>query len=460
SLAAGVKARTSGVEADVTARLEGLAAGMNKRAESVEEDVDTRLGSLEADVKERTEAARESIQAVQAALAQTMDGMNAAMRAEMSGFAEKLTAGWKSEVDGASSARERLRAEMAELQAAVEDLNGRTHEDAEKKFMAFQEELLTDLRARSTQTQARFQAWQAEMEKRTAGFETDIAQRTTAAGASVQMLRDALHGDIEKAKKDASASLEKELGGVRELMETGTRKIRGEVDARLEQMNRDVAAGRKDLAAMFESSRAEIAAWEEGVKKHLAEAELANMGTLSSLSSRVEADKAALAKSIETVESRLADYQGDVDYRMKVLDEANRDVDALRASLSQTMDKMEAAVRTEMKGLTGALAAELGEGWKSEVAGAEAVRQQLTSSMGELQAELEVLKTRAYQDAEKKLSMFEEEFFADLRARSTMTQEKFQSWQAEMERRAAGFEAVVRERTASAEADVEERTAS
>jgi glycine cleavage system regulatory protein len=301
---------------------------------------------------------------------------------------------------------------MAGLQAAVEDLNARTHEDAEKKFMAFQEELLTDLRARSTQTQTKFQAWQAEMEKRTAGFEADIMQRTASAAESVQMLREVLRGDVEKAKKDASSSLEKDLGDVRELMETGTRKMRDEIEVRLGQMNREIEAGRTDLAAMFESSRAEIAAWEEGAKKHLADAERANVGTLSSLTSRVEADKAALAKSIETVESRLADYQGDVDYRMKVLDEANRDMDALRASLSQTMDKMGAAVRTEMKDLTDALSSELTTGWKSEVAGAEAVRRQLTSSMGELQAELEVLKTRAYQDAEKKLSMFEEEFFA------------------------------------------------
>src|SRR5208283_1233275 len=266
---------------------------------------------------------------------------------------------------------------------------------------------------------------------------------------------EALHGDIEKAKKDASTSLEKDLGDVRELMETGTRKMRDEIEARLEQMNREVEAGRTDLSAMFESSRAEIAAWEEGAKKHLADAELVNVGKLSSLSSRVEADKAVLAKSIETVESRLADYQGDVDYRMKVLDEANRDVDALRVSLSQTMDKMGAAVREEMKGLTEALASELTAGWKSEVAGAEAARQQLTSSMGKLQTDVEELKTRAYQDAEKKLSMFEEEFFADLRARSTMTQEKFQTWQAEMEKRAASFEADVKERTIAADEAVQ-----
>ncbi len=457
---AGVRERAAGFEAGVREHAASFEAELEARAAEVGADVNARVESLAAGVTARTEAARESVLALQNALGQMMDRMTAGMRVEMNGFAEKLTTGWKSEVEGASAARERLRVEMAELQAAVEDLRARAHADAEKKLAAFQEELLTDLRARSTLTQTKFQAWQAEMEKRTAGFEADITQRTAAAGDSVQTLRETLRGDIEKARKDASTSFEKDLGGVRELMETGTRKMHAQIEARLEEMSREVETGRRDLAELFESSRAEIAAWEEGAKKQLADAELGNAGRLSSLSSRIEADKAALAKSIETVESRLADYQGDVDYRMKVLDEANRDVDALRASLSQTADKMGAAVRAEMKGLTDQLAAELTNGWKSEVAGAEATRQQLQASMGELQAELEVLKKRAYQDAEKKLSMFEEEFFADLRARSTLTQEKFQSWQAEMEKRAAGFEAGVRERAASLEAVVKARAAS
>ena len=147
------------------------------------------------------------------------------------------------------------------------------------------------------------------------------------------------------------------------------------------------------------------------------------------LSARIQEDESAVAKSIQTIEMRLSDYQGDVDYRVKALEESNHDVDALRASLSQTMDKMAAGVRTEMK----AMSAELQAGWTAEIAGASAARDQLRAGMAELETGLADLKTRAYQDVEKKLSVFEDEFFADLRARSSAMQEKLQAWQAEME---------------------------
>ena len=48
---------------------------------------------------------------------------------------------------------------------------------------------------------------------------------------------------------------------------------------------------------------------------------------LTRVTSRIQADEAAFAKSIETFETRLADYQGDVDYRVKSLEEANQDID-------------------------------------------------------------------------------------------------------------------------------------
>jgi DNA repair exonuclease SbcCD ATPase subunit len=169
------------------------------------------------------------------------------------------------------------------------------------------------------------------------------------------------------------------------------------------------------------------------------------------LSSRIQADESSLARSMETIEQRISDYQGDVDYRVKALEEGNADVDALRASLSETMEKMAAGVRTEMKGI----GAELVAGWTAEIASAASAREQIHAGMAELETGLGALKTKAYQDVESKLSVFEDEFFADLRARSNAMQEKFQTWQAEMEKRALAFEADVKERMSTADESVQ-----
>ncbi len=59
----------------------------------------------------------------------------------------------------------------------------------------------------------------------------------------------------------------------------------------------------------------------------------------------------------------VSDYQGDIDYRVKSLEEANSDIDAMRASLNETMERMAAGVRAEMKSLGANLVAglELGD---------------------------------------------------------------------------------------------------
>jgi hypothetical protein len=169
------------------------------------------------------------------------------------------------------------------------------------------------------------------------------------------------------------------------------------------------------------------------------------------LQSRMQSDEAAVTKGMEAIESRLSDYQGDVDYRVKALEEANADVDSLRGSLGQTMERMAAEVRMEMK----AMGAELVAGWSSEIANATQAREQLRAGMADVESGLAELKNKAYQSVEKKLSVFEDEFFADLRARSVGIQEKFQTWQGEMDKRLGDFEADVKERISSADQSVQ-----
>ena len=74
--------------------------------------------------------------------------------------------------------------------------------------------------------------------------------------------------------------------------------------------------------------------------------------------------------------------------------------------------------------------------------------------MADLEAGLAGLKTRAYQDVEKKLAVFEDEFFADLRTRSTAMQEKLQAWQTEMEARTTSFETDVKDRISTADESI------
>jgi predicted nucleic acid-binding Zn-ribbon protein len=244
---------------------------------------------------------------------------------------------------------------------------------------------------------------------------------------------------LETARGEVINAVEEKVGALAAVLVDSDKKVKdfssyiARLEAREAQTEKERIAGLAQALDAFEADlrgRLSVAA---------RKGETLEDEVFTRLSSRIQANENTLAASIGTIELRLADYQGDVDYRVKVLEDAHHDMDALRSTLLQTMDKMAVSMRTEMQGIAEKHASELMSGWKSEVAGAEATREKLHASMGQLTAELEDLKARAYQDAEKQLSVFEEEFFADLRARSTLTQQKFQAWQAEMETRAEGF---------------------
>ncbi len=257
--------------------------------------------------------------------------------------------------------------------------------------------------------------------------------------------------ELAAARGEVLAGAEEKVASLSLALSESEKKVKdfsayiARLEAREEQTEKERLAGLGKALSSFEVDlRGKLAGAAQ-------KAETLEDEVFARLSARIQEDESAIARSVQTIEERLSDYQGDVDYRVKALEESNHDVDALRASLSQTMEKMAASVRTEMKGLS----AELIAGWTAEIAGASAAREQLRAGMAEMESGLAGLKTRAYQDVEKKLSVFEDEFFVDLRTRSTAMQEKLQAWQAEMEGRASAFETDVKERIAAADDSVQ-----
>jgi chromosome segregation ATPase len=161
----------------------------------------------------------------------------------------------------------------------------------------------------------------------------------------------------------------------------------------------------------------------------------------SRLAAKIKDDEAALARSIQAMETQLADYQGDMDYRVKSLEESGN-LDALRTSLEESIQKMAAGARSEMKQMAAGLVAD----WQAETAAATSARDELHAGLEEVHSGLKELKTRAYQDVEKGLSVFEDEFFADLRERAAQALDRYQGWQKDMEKRMDGFEAELKSR--------------
>ena len=310
------------VFARLSARIQSDESALAKGIETIE----LRLADYQGDVDYRVkslEDANNDVDALRAALTETMDKMAAGVRVEMKDTAAALVAGWKSEIAGAAAAREQLHAGMAEVEAGLASLKTRSYQDVEKKLSVFEDEFFADLRARSSGMQEKFQAWQAETEKRAADFEADVKGRIVSAEESVQGLREALRADVEKVRKDAANSVEKELAGVKDALEAGTRKMHREIETRLKELGVELDAGRKELAELFEASRAEFTVWEGRARQQLAEAELVIADRISSLS-------AEASSSIGNIRDAFAQQKEDL------IVSTNEERIALRKELAET----------------------------------------------------------------------------------------------------------------------------
>ena len=145
----------------------------------------------------------------------------------------------------------------------------------------------------------------------------------------------------------------------------------------------------------------------------------------------IERDETSLQKNMSDLSAAVSDHAADADYRLRRIEESGADIEALAGALKETAARASAAARDDMQ----AFAVELNASWREKVAAAEAERQRLSAGLAELAAGLGELKQKAYQDVSGKLQVYEDEFFADLRARGAALQERLGAWQAELDGR-------------------------
>jgi chromosome segregation ATPase len=317
----------------LSARIQEDEAAIAKSIQTIE----LRLSDYQGDVDYRIKTLEESgqdVDALRESLSQSMEKVAAGVRSQMKTMGAELVAGWTTEIAAASAAREQVRAGMAELEQGLSALKLQAYQDVSTKLSVFEDEFFTDLRERSTTMQERVKTWQADMEGRFTSFESDLKERITAADESLAGLREGMREETDKARKEASLAFEKELAGVKDALEAGTRRMRREIETGLKELSVEMDAGRKEIAELFEGSRSEVSAWEAKSRQQLSETEL-------SIAEKVAALSGEAAASIGAIRDGFAAQREDL------LVTTNEERTALRAELAQ-MGESIASFRAEL----------------------------------------------------------------------------------------------------------------
>ncbi len=229
-------------------------------------------------------------------------------------------------------------------------------------------------------------------------------------------------------------------------IDQGARKLEEEISTQFKSIADGLESGEKDLVELFGKTRSDVTVWQAEIAQKMKESLEQLESTREEIDRRiVSIDEAVVlhrsnaqkemessredvailkdnlvaeiegieAKTIETIEKRLEDYEGDAFYRFGKLEKVHTDIEALDQNLRQFMER----VSTRLKDDT------------DEVIG------QLRGDMALLEKGLSELKTKAYQDVSEKLRGFEDEFLADLSKRSQGMEQSLESWQRSVKER-------------------------
>jgi chromosome segregation ATPase len=348
--------------------------------------------------------------------------------------------------------RQSVEAAAAQALGAVEANARSLHEgvaDSERRVKDFSA-YLARLEARLEQTE---KERVAGLVKAADGLEADLKGKRALlmeeASRALETLRQQAGAEIERARKDSaeiSAELDSERQAAQERMEASLASLGTSAEAEVARHRQAVEGLAAELAsrrasfrgeldaeasALLSAAQGQLAAQEQMLRDAARRGETLEGEVFARLRETLQGDEAALVKSIEKMELRIQEYEGEVDYRFRTLEESGVDIGALEKSLRDSMAGAAAGVREDLKALSATLTTE----WKAEVAQVQEEKAAITQGMKELSQGLADLRARAYQDVSEKLRGFEEGFFADLRSRAEGMQVRIQGWQGEVDKR-------------------------
>ena len=388
------------VENRETDMLESVEKGQSEYRRAIEE----RFGRMEEFMTDMDTLAA----GLQSSQQQTLTDVRNAFTA----FDEEMTERRALEQARGEEEAARLRRDMTELEAALEELNLRARGSASETLRKFEDEFLADLRRRDDEIRGVMEeqrrSWEAEtnaMELRAAGerekaegrcvseLNQRFAELQSRASGEFEAFRDSLSGRIGKAEEDFSGFHE---GLSRRIAEAGERLNRFQAEFSADIEGRDSA-----MKAAVEDLRIRVDEFVEDKEINL----------------------------LESVEKRQSEYRKSIEDRFGRIEEFIEDMDTLAAGLQSSQKQ----TLTDVQNAFTAFDEEMTERRALERARDDEDAARLRYEMSELEKSLDELKLRAADNISEKLQVFEDEFFTDLKRRGDEMHQAVEEWRKRVE---------------------------
>lgn len=404
----------SRIDAEVPALRERFAEDARRALEDLREGIVAEARSrLDATVEE-VEALREETEQRREQVAAFYREANEQAKARYVEMEKLLSSAFRKAQDEA----ERLEDSTYEkFREQIEARGERLKEALDTKLKAIQEAA----KERVLETQGLVKGFKAEWQKEARELldaaRSEISGQTELLSARI----DELETRAQKAEGLASARFDKIEARALELAQALQTKIKEQLKAHQDEVTSRQAELRAELAKYDASGK---------------EMEKEIRSVLAGIHEKMVREAAALEKkTFEDFGRRVEEFRAEVEYKFERLSETNVDIQRLEEALRAAMADTERRVEEDFA-LFGKDLAARQSAFEGEIL-AEAAR--VRGNMEAVEKEINVLKASAYQSVSEKLKVFEDEFFADLKARSDTIERRLSEWQGDLETRLASL---------------------
>ena len=136
------------------------------------------------------------------------------------------------------------------------------------------------------------------------------------------------------------------------------------------------------------------------------------------------------AGTLKGMEDRLQNYEEEFNYRLSRMENLGSEIRDVDENLRKSMEAVISSINSDFHKSREAVLAHI----EAENLGIKGRVETLVVNMGSLEKELDVLKSRAYDNVSEKLQVFEDEFFRDLKEREETIRKQLEDWKEGLDR--------------------------
>lgn len=328
-----------------------------------------------------------------------------------------------------------------QLDQAIADLESSSRSDQDtirERFTSLRQEV-DEWMEKNRQTAAELEQQVEALQEDNRTREEERTRLIEQRSAETAEFLDNHRSDLDGRMRRLEESLTTTLSELQTRLEGDVESAGAQVETHQQRMNEEFSALRQrfedDIAGMQKlgtSTSSQLAELQERLSQEV-ESLGQRMTTITTeLGTSIDSRAQELEQSVlHDLEARLSDYEKELNYRFTKVEAVSGDIEALEQNLRLTMDRISERVRGDFL----AFGEEIRGQREDDRQEAEAAMQVLRDAMAELESGLNELKQRAYDSVSEKLKVFEDEFFADLRERSSAMDARIDEWRTDVTER-------------------------